>query len=237
MADLGDTEASPLDPAASLSSNDPLRAWADQNLDWRTGRLLTQDPSAAIDSMIKRGIPPPDVHADGTKALPYTDPLGGTNDAAEPAPPVAPPKRPGSFLGFGGMDPVRTNPDGTIASNVTTPDVVPKPIVAPAPIASPLDPEEDVPLPKARPADAPGSTDVSGKKKPAAADALTDFSKSLAGIKAPDAPKLPAVGTPSVRSPSAINAPNLANLIALTQGTSPQTVLASLGKLLVAGKA
>lgn len=259
MAD--DTEASVLDPALTVGPDDPLRAWADQNLDWRTGRLLTQDPSKAIQSMIDRGIPPPDVHApapDGGGALPFSDPYGNNVDPNSGMPGYAPTTALSSPLSPIGIDkirsllptlsnaPVRTNPDGSIAGNLTAPsnpDAVPLPQPRPGtpatPSSSPLDPEEpSVPLPAARPPEAgPGASDVSAKKKPGAADALGDFSKSLSGIKAPTAPPLNAVGTPSVRSPTAINAPNIANLIALTQGTSPQTVMQALGKLLVAGKA
>lgn len=216
-----------LDPAGTLGPEDPLRAWADQNIDWRTGRLLAQDPQKAIESMISRGIAPPDVHAPPVMA--YSDPMGNETGGLDPGPPI------------------RTNRDGTIAGNITAPsnpDAPQQPVSVPLPVprpaaASALDPEEDagsstptgeIPLPKARPAEADA-------KKPSAGDALGDFSKSLSGVKALQAPPLNPVGTPSVRSPSAVSAPNLANIIALSQGTAPQTVLQRLGQLLVQGKA
>lgn len=225
---MADDDPTVLDPAMTLGGDDPLRAWANQNIDWRTGRLLSQDPSKAIDSMISRGIPPPSVHADGSPALAYDDPSG----APDPT--------------------VRTNPDGSIASNVSAGSAMPIPApVSPSPnaVGRPSVPlpqaASAVPTPKPRPPTAdeenpldptPTPTDVSAKKKPSVADAVGDASKSFAGIKAPTPPPLNAVGTPSVRSPTAVQGPNLAQLISLTGNSVPPPVLASLAKLLVAGK-
>lgn len=235
---MADDEPTALDPAQTLGPDDPLRAWADQNIDWRTGRLLTQDPQKAIESMISRGIPPPDVHAAPPDALPFADPYGN-NINPETGMPISP------NVAKLSPDPIRTNPDGSLARNLTGDQspVVPKP--KPTAPENPLDPEEatatppSVPLPKPRPDEAgPGASDVSAaKKKPSVGDALSDFSKSLTGVKPVPPPPLNPVGTPSVRSPGAVSPPNIANLIALMQGGTPPSVAATLGKLLVAGKA
>ena len=240
MADDDTSSETPwYDPAQTLSAGDPLRAWADRNIDWRTGRLLAPDPQKAIDSMISRGVAPPDVHADGTPSSVLALQGAGGND----------------------VDPTTGmpifGPDGRMQGNLTSaqgqpPQPVPSmPIPTPTPPrmpsapvqmaaaepepASPLDP---IPTPQERPKEAgPGASDLSARKKGDAAGAVSDFNKSLAGVKALAPPPLNAVGTPSVRSPTGISAPNIANLIALTQGTAPQSVAQTLGKLLVQGKA
>jgi hypothetical protein len=52
--------------------------------------------------------------------------------------------------------------------------------------------------------------------------ALEGFSKSLAGVKVPTRPPLPAPGTPSVRSPVGIN-PSLAALLTSAGAHGPPT--------------
>lgn len=221
--------------------NSRFGQWADQNMDWRTGRLLTQDPRSAIDSMISRGIGPPDFHAPSA-----SDPLSFAGDGAT-SPPI-----------------IRTNPDGTIAGNISdnspiadNPNAVYKPSVPlpnakfPTPLPTPrpaaadassLDPEEtpaeSVPLPRERPAEAgPGASDISARKKGDAGGAINDFAKSLQGVKALQPPPINPVGTPGVRSPGAISAPNLSNLIALGQAQRANAVMPLLGRLLAMGKA
>lgn len=230
---------SSFDPAQTLGPDDPLREWAANNMDFRTGRLLQQDPAAAIDSMIKRGIPPPDVHADGSSALGYAGEVGDT-----------------SQTGMGGAPddvraPVRTLPNGKIAGNITAPVINPPAPVLPAvPVSVPAsatpvkadDGDSDTDEKKRLSAqDAKDDAEEDAKdalKKNDAGDALAGFSKSLAGIKAPTAPPLNAVGTPSVRSPGSISAPNVNNLISLlSSGAVPQSVAPALGRLLVQGKA
>jgi len=104
----------------------------------------------------------------------------------------------------------------------------------PAPVPSP----PVVPLPVERPAEAgAGASDVSAKKKPDLGDALTDFSKSFAGVKPIPPPALNPVGTPSVRTPHAAGAPSIAALLQYMGQTAQPSALSNLGRLLVAGKA
>lgn len=236
---MADDDPSVLDPAQTLGQDDPLRSWADANIDWRTGKLLQQDPSKAIQSMIDRGIPPPDVHAP-----PQASAFADAPFMADPANiEAASPYRlagPEAMNGWRqSVDAVNANPDSAPKPSVPLPQVpMPQPRPAEAE-TSPFDPApESVPLPRERPKEAgPGASDISAKKKPSAADALGDFSKSLAGVKPVQPPPLNPVGTPSVRSPGAISAPQLAQLIALTGATAPPSALQTLGRLLVQGKA
>lgn len=119
------------------------------------------------------------------------------------------------------------------------PPAVPTPVAKP-PIVNDLDPEENpspvapgtVPVPTAKPTD----TDVSAKKKNAA-DGISDFAKTLAAVKPTPPPANPAVGTPSVRSPTAMQAPQIAQLMQLLGASSKPSPIETLGRLLVAGKA
>jgi hypothetical protein len=73
-------------------------------------------------------------------------------------------------------------------------------------------------------------TDVSAKAKEdegtkaLSGKAFEDFSKSLAGVKVPPRAPLPGVGTPGVRSPSAIN-PSLAALLTSVGAHAPGTAV------------
>jgi hypothetical protein len=71
------------------------------------------------------------------------------------------------------------------------------------------------------------------KVEPLSGEAVSDFAKSLQGVKIPERPKLPGVGTPGVRSPVGVT-PNVQNLLALAgaPGGLPSTQAAILAKLL-----
>lgn len=264
------------DPSPTASPNldpaDPLREWASQLQDPEIAKLMATDPQAAAKRMADMGIPPPPDHIHA-----YTDGLGPENNVTAFTRNLH--SDPGTF---GGADPaldpstpVRTNPDGSIAQNVSTnPDAPipgarpgsildkllrpaqaaadvpwgvpnpPTPLPTPDPrkstLASDLDPAEpeSVPLPQERPKEAgPGASDLSAKSKTPKADALSEFSKSLTGIKPIPPPPPNHVGTPSVRSPTAINAPNLQNLLSLVGQPGPNPLALTLGRLLATGKA
>lgn len=220
--------------SATLSADDPLRAWAEQNIDPTTGKLIaTGDPQEAINRMIKAGIAPPPTGS----ALGYTNPMGDVSPGPEAEAPIrmypketeewrksfiAPQEGPNK----GKSIPFAQGQDKSfeIAGSGLDPEVNPSP-------------QSGIPLPRSRPSEAgPSSTDLSAQKKPSVGDAFGDFSKSLAGVKPVQPPPVNPVGTPSVRSPSAMAAPNLANILSLIgQGNAP--TLSTLGRLLVAGKA
>lgn len=242
-----------LDPMASptTAEDDPLRAWFANLNDPGMAALLITDPEKAKELMASRGIAPPP-HASsymgsnvpGSNILGY-DPGKDPTRAGNPGNPV-PVAAPGDP-----DNPIRTLPNGKISGNITAPvdpDAVP-PVAPPkraVAAASPLDPEEEasvvpssVPLPARRPEEAgPGASDLSARSKTdKTAEALSGFSKSLAGVKPVPPPPLNAVGTPSVRSPGAIGAPNITNLLALAGQQAQARQLQTLGRLLVAGKA
>lgn len=228
MAD--DTDYTSFDPASTLSANDPLQEWANNNIDWRTGKLLQQDPQSAINSLIARGVPPPS--ADAPLAYVGEAGMGGAPDPDANAP-------------------IRTNPNGTIAGNITSPSPPGGPSAPPG--TNPQAPPKPANLPntattpKQTPAeddsseDEPKKTasdDDSKKKKKTkaddAGDALAGFSKSLAGVKAPEQPKISPIGTPGAPHPNAISTPDISKLVGLLQGgavpasVAPGNVLASL---------
>lgn len=199
--------------------------WTTQNVDWRTGKLLSQDPQAAIDSFIKRGIPPPDIHAP-PRAQPYSAEGEGMLPGSTIDYPVVRDPKQGNLTSDGPIVPKR----------VPTESIIPT-VQQPTPPASPLDPEDAaIPLPAERPAGAPGSTDVSAKKKDAGG-AFSDFSKSVQGVKALQPPPVNPVGTPGVRSPSAVSAPNVQQLAMMGSAAQANAILPLLGKLLAMGKA
>lgn len=106
----------------------------------------------------------------------------------------------------------------------------PEPEVNPSPVA-----QGQVPLPRENPlrpteAGAQSKTDQWSQ-------GLQGFSDSLKGVKAPAGPPLNPVGTPSVRSPSSINAPALTNLLSLVGQPAPSPLALTLGRLLATGKA
>lgn len=110
-------------------------------------------------------------------------------------------------------------------------------------LVSPLDPEENphpvaagtVPIPSDRPIT---DTDISAKKKKTEkADAISEFAKTIAAVKPTPPPANPAVGTPSVRATTAIQAPQIAQLMSLLSSQAKPSIVDTLGKLLVAGKA
>lgn len=252
------------DPAMTLGADDPLRAWAAENLDPETGKLIIADPSKAIEQMIAKGVPPP----------PDAPPMAYTDGYGEGVTGARPPTYPGEVIG-GARPPQPRAPtaqeigaasagvestgfpifdqNGRMLGNQTSaqgqvprPPVVPQvaaPVVAP-PAASPLDPlEPEVnpsagqPLiPRPRPAEAP-SSEVGAKKKGDLEGGLNDFAKSFAGVKALQPPPVNPVGTPAVRGHSAINAPNVNQLLQLIGQQQASPVLSTLGRLLVAGKA
>lgn len=136
------------------------------------------------------------------------------------------------------------------------PAPTPQPTTPPVPAVEPTPtPIKNPPLPTARPgyippagydleetpqrpAVPPGTKmqEDKGKKKKAESDdeedkpfgpkALEGFSKSLAGVKVPTRPPLPAPGTPGVRSPVGIN-PSLAALLTSAGAHGPPTAAPS----------
>jgi hypothetical protein len=221
----------PFDPAETLGEDDPLRAWAAEHLDPVTGALLVTDPAKAIDDMVRRGIPPP--ASPSTPGLAYSDPGGGFGADPSGELPVFGPggKMQGNLTSGQGQPPTAVPPLAT-----------PPSVVAPAAPSSAFDPTPEVPssvpLPRPRPAEAgPGASELSSSKKPSASDALSDFSKSLAGVRPVAPPALNPVGTPSVRSPTAAGAPNIQALLQMIGQQNQATPLSTLGRLLVAGKA
>lgn len=175
-------------------------------------------------------------HAQST--LGYTDAMGnqtGTED--DPFGPGksgrAPPAQEQPFV---------LNKDGSRLTDGRTYTDQPAGAVPPPPInETPFDPtaQETVPVPAARPKEAgPGASDISAKKRDSEKDdAITDFAKTLGAVKALQPPPVNPVGTPSVRSPGAINAPQIAQLLQLIGSQSKPDPVSTLGRLLVAGKA
>jgi len=77
-----------------------------------------------------------------------------------------------------------------------------------------------------------GKDDEDEDTKPYSSKAVSDFSKSLSGIKVPERPKLTPPGTPSVRSPVGVT-PNVQQLLALAgQPGGAPTALAKLQAML-----
>lgn len=142
-------------------------------------------------------------------------------------------------------------PDPTASQGPFRLDPTPPPTTSPVPVASPSPAKVviDSPAATVAPAEAEGaaldpeetSTDLSSKnadgKPKTKAEALSDFGKTLAGLKPMAPPPLNPVGTPSVRSPSAINAPNLSQVMQVMGLQSRPDPISTLGRLLVAGKA
>lgn len=216
--------ANDFEPAPDFNSR--FGDWAKGAVDWRTGKLLTQDPKAAIDSLVKRGIPPPDFHAPA-KELPYSaEGEGMLPGSAIDYPIVRDPKQ-------GNL----TSTEPIVPKRVPLESIQPT-VQKPTAPATALDPEEgatEIPTPAPRPDSAPGSTDVSAKKKDVGG-AFSDFSKSLQGVKALPPPPVNPVGTPSVRSPGAISAPNVQQLAMMGSAAQANAILPLLGKLLAMGK-
>lgn len=258
-------------PSPNLDPADPLREWATQLQDPELVKLMASDPKAAAEKMIELGIPPPPPHI-----LQYADGMGTENNINAFTRNLK--GSPGTFGGDPALDtstPVRTNPNGTIAGNLTDDPNAPIPGTRPGSILDklirptqpagdvpwgvpnpptplptpdprkvvpndfdPAPPTETVPFPQTRPAEAgPGASDLSAKKKPSAGDALSDFSKSLSGVKPIPPPAPNYVGTPSVRSGHPIAAPNLQGLLGLVGQPQASPLALTLGRLLATGKA
>lgn len=140
--------------------------------------------------------------------------------------------------------PVTLNPSGVApAGSPPAPQPAPTPGAAPPVNANPFDPEPNpspvapgtIPLPRPNPTQ---DTDVSSQeKKKTVGDALSNLSKTLAGVKPIAPPPVNAVGTPGVRSPQAVNAPNLSQILQLLGAQAKPDPISTLGRLLVAGKA
>ena len=117
------------------------------------------------------------------------------------------------------------------------PAPAPKTAVPPMPPPTEVKPAPDVPE-NFTPADQKKETPEDKAKKLAElkkknlkdeADALSEFSKSLQGVKAPPRPELPKIGAPSVRQASSVGAPNINNLLAMAgQVPTAQTFLSKL---------
>lgn len=174
----------------------------------------------------------------------YTDPMGAVpGGTAAPATggPLLPPTKPGALFGYigGGAPPaapVASPQVGVKPGNSRRPSQDIDPGFDPAPEPE-FNPSAGQPLvPRARPVEA-GPTDISAKKKEDTGDALSGFSKSLAGVKpVPGAPPN-YVGTPAVRSHGNISAPNLQTLLGLVGQAGPSPLGLTLGRLLATGKA
>jgi hypothetical protein len=67
-------------------------------------------------------------------------------------------------------------------------------------------------------------------------DALKSFSDSLKGVQAPKPPPMPSVSTPAVRSPLAIQAPQIAQLLGLTGNAALPSQAQGLARLLAGGR-
>lgn len=250
----------------NLPESDPLREWAAQLQDPELAKLMAEDPAAAAKRMADLGIPPPppqiQSYAEGglgdersrTMARP-TEIVGG----ASPPPPEPSPKAPPFSLtpaeGSMGDKIVRLlgstfgpqqNQPGQIPATGPTPGrpgPVAREALAPGPSlpGTDLDPEINpnpvvagaTPIPRENPT---RSTDVGAQSK-SKGDALSDFGKSLQGVKpvAPPAPNY--VGTPSVRAPGHIGAPNLQALLNTVGQPGPSPLGVTLGRLLATGKA
>jgi hypothetical protein len=88
-------------------------------------------------------------------------------------------------------------------------------------------------------------TDTSAKKKELTPeeqkqkkfeDALKHFSDSLKGVQAPKPLAPPQIGAPAVRSPTAIQAPQLSQLLSLTGNVAPPSAAQGLARLLAGGR-
>lgn len=249
----------------TLGADDPLRSWAQQLTPEDLAKLQGGNAQEAIDNLISRGVPPPPSQIMSFASPGWETRKEDFNPTETPpeAKGFSWPSLPSipKYSGPTGPDGFPVFKNGKLQGNLTSgqgvppteaPQSVPLPQPDPrkaAPVPS-FDPEPDgpddtpsgneVPLPRPRPPEAgPGASDISAqaKTKPKAADALDGFAKSLAGVKAPTAPPLNAVGTPAAPHPSVIQAPNVASLLQLIGQQSQPSVLQTLGRLLVAGKA
>lgn len=211
--------------AGGLSSDDPLIDWA-SNLKKNDLTRFLHDRPGAIDDMVSRGIPPPPDRP-ASSALGFTDATGQYEIDQNSGMPV--------FDSRGRMLGNQTSAQGQQPAAVPPP---PPPPQAPPQVVPPVAGAQPARPAEAEPAEAEADADVSAqKKKSSAGEALDDFAKSLRSVKAPQAPALNPVGTPGVRSPSAIQAPQLAQLLALAGAAPPVNPLGTLGRLLVQGKA
>ena len=223
------------DGTNTLSPDDPLRQWiahVQEDPTW-LNRFVT-DHKAAVQELVDKGIPPP--------ATPYSgEGLPGISDLnGQPMPGY-----PGETILGVEKGPVTGNEPTPASARrvaaVTTPAVRKVEAESPSEDNS-LDPEENgeagnVPIPQARPAEAgPSAADLSNDKQNKLKDAFGNLTKTLAGIKPVQPPPLAVVGTPSVRSPTAVNAPNIAQLLGLFGQQASPGAMQTLGRLLVAGK-
>lgn len=209
------------DPAQTLSPDDPLREWAK---DPAKMEIIRQ--KALEDASNATGLP--------VSASSFADPSGNNIDPNS--------GMPTTDLGT----PVQNN------RGLTPP---PEPYRMPDPVAAPppettikvnpsnaFDPEATTPMPSPRPTEAgPGASDLSaqsaggdGKEGPSAGDRIT---KALAGLKAMTPPAPNPVGTPGVRAPNNIASSSAHHLLALLGQQAAPDPIATLGRLLVAGKA
>lgn len=216
---LDPASLSPDDPF--LSPNDPLREWMKD-----PAKMEHIKQQAMEDASMATGQPVP------ARSLGYADPDGNTINLDTGITEAAP------IQNNKGLsqpkEPFRMTPD---------PDIPAQPPAETKVAANPtnsFDPEATTPMPKERPAEAgpgatEGDTDVSAQSKGmSTGDRIT---KALSGLKgmAPPAPN--PVGTPGVRAPNNIATSPIHQLLAvLGQQASPDPI-ATLGRLLVAGKA
>jgi hypothetical protein len=219
-----------------LSSDDPLVDWGSNMKPSELLRFL-HDPEGAINDAVDRGIPPPPSQALGFADAPF---------AANPA--VSGPMAADAVRmpDQAAVDNWRKDTDNLQGrgGNVPPPPpaAVTPPAVAPA-VAGPTETASAggaVPLPYARPEEAgPSAAKLAEQKseeQKKIEEALSGFSKSLAGVKAPPSPPFNPVGTPSVRTPHGVNPPNINQLLAMV-GQRQSSPVAGLGRLLVQGKA
>jgi hypothetical protein len=175
----------------------------------------------------------------------YAPPLAQPSKAPTPTSPIP---------GVATPDEVRKRLQGVVPSTTPPasvgtaldPEVNPHPVTGtPLPIPSPLrmtpstvqgdisgaggyvPPKDEVP----EIAQAAGDTVKKAVDKKKVEEDLSDFAKTMQGVKAPPRPQAPGVGTPSVRSPTSIQ-PALGNLLALAGAARPNPVQQSLMKLL-----
>lgn len=202
----------PFDPVDDTlgGTGGTLSTWLKQfEGDPNVAYLMATDPSAAIDHFVKNGIEPP------SSAMAYSSPgFVNPGETFEPPSPVAP-------------------SDSTTAS-------IPLPQARPTDVSAsqkePTPASESVPLPKPRPEEAPKADDSDEEEaqKKRGGDSLT---KALAAVKALQPPAPAPVGTPGAPHPNALAGTNIQQLLQLMGQQSRPSPVATLGQLLVQGKA
>jgi hypothetical protein len=244
----------------NLGPQDPLIDWASNLKPSELQDFVKQhtlDPQSAIDKLIERGIaPPPTIPGSASSYVPGAPPAtptmgwGGKPVVPQDSPMARPPA-PEDIVGdprYGNLTDVPWKPGDAVADTSIPKSVMPAGVrqnwPAPLPVSRPAGADLDAVKKPVEVAAAEGpraaeekpeDTSSQNKKKGDFGEAMSDFQKSLAGVKALAPPPVNPVGTPSVRSPTSINAPGIQQLLALA-GQRPTNQIASLASFFNRGR-